>query len=82
MVLTGLDIGPSPTASEIARTLSDTLDRPVRYADPGALRRVRHARSVLHMEWGMVVVTTAIHTVCAPRQGRRDHRRRSPGHRA
>jgi len=51
------------TYDEIAQTLSDTLDRPIRYADPGALRYARHARHALHMAWGMVAVTTAIYTV-------------------
>jgi uncharacterized protein YbjT (DUF2867 family) len=56
--------GPAAlTYTEIAQVLSDTLDRPIRYANPGALRYALHARRTLGMAWGMVAVTTAIYTV-------------------
>lgn len=56
--------GPAAlTYTEIAQTLSDTLGRPIRYDNPGALRYALHARRTLHMPWGMVAVTTAIYTV-------------------
>ncbi|MGB3187740.1 MAG: NmrA family NAD(P)-binding protein [Ornithinimicrobium sp.] len=56
--------GPAAlTYTEIAQTLSDTLGRPIRYANPGALRYILHARRTLEMPWSMVAVTTAIYTV-------------------
>lgn len=58
------------TYAEVAQTLSSTLGRPIRYADPGVLRYARHARHTLGMPWGMVAVTTAIYTIA--RLGRAD----------
>jgi uncharacterized protein YbjT (DUF2867 family) len=51
------------TYGEVAAILSDVLGRPIRYRQPGALRYARHARSVLGMPIGMVLVTTAIYSV-------------------
>ena len=50
------------TYDQIAQMLSTELGRPIRYTKPGALAYMRHARKVLGMQWGMVVVTTAIYT--------------------
>ncbi len=47
---------------EVAAALTTELGRPIRYRRPGAWRYARHARQVLGMPWGMVVVTTAIYT--------------------
>jgi uncharacterized protein YbjT (DUF2867 family) len=51
------------TYAEVAAILSDVLGRPIRYPRPGALRYARHARGVLGMPMGMVLVTTAIYSV-------------------
>ena len=58
------------TYTEVAQTLSTTLGRPIRYANPGILRYARHARHTLDMSWGMVAVTSAIYTIA--RLGRAD----------
>jgi uncharacterized protein YbjT (DUF2867 family) len=58
------------TYSQAAEILTDVLGRPIRYAKPGALRYMRHAKSVLGMQTGMVLVTTAIYSVA--RFGRAD----------
>lgn len=50
------------TYDEVAATLSDVLDRPIRYARPGVLAYARHARRTVGMPLGMVAVTTAIYT--------------------
>ncbi|BDZ43360.1 NAD(P)-dependent oxidoreductase [Paraoerskovia sediminicola] len=50
------------TYDQIAAILTDELGRPVRYRRAGILRYARHARRVLGMPWGMVVVTTAIYS--------------------
>lgn|GEM_PF-182017 len=50
------------TYDEVATALTAELQRPVRYARPGAWRYARHARRVLGMPFGMVLVTTAIYT--------------------
>ena len=56
--------GPEPlTYAEVAQTLSLTLDRPIRYDEPGLLRYTYHARRRLGMTWGMVTVTSAIYTI-------------------
>lgn len=47
---------------QVAAILTHELGRPIHYTRPGALRYVRHARKVLGMPWGMVMVTTAIYT--------------------
>ena len=61
--------GPAAlTYAEIAKTLSDSLGRPIRYANPGPLRYTLHARRTLHMPWAMIAVTLAIYTVA--RMGR------------
>ena len=51
------------TYTRVAEILTTTLGRPIRYSRPGMLRYVRHARSTLHLPWGMVAVTTAIYTM-------------------
>ena len=53
----------SLTYAEVAQMLSLTLDRPTRYDEPGLLRYAHHARRTLAMPWGMVAVTSAIHTI-------------------
>lgn len=58
------------TYTEVANTLSIALERPIRYANPGVLQYVRHARRTLGLSWGMVAVTTAIYTIS--RVGRAD----------
>ncbi|MFC7876202.1 NmrA family NAD(P)-binding protein [Isoptericola sp. NPDC057391] len=50
------------TYGQVADILTAELGRPVRYARPGVLRYLRHARGTLRMPWGMVAVTTAIYT--------------------
>jgi uncharacterized protein YbjT (DUF2867 family) len=56
--------GPTAlTYTEVADILTDTLGRPIRYAEPGPLRYAAHARRALDLPWGMVAVTTAIYTV-------------------
>ncbi|POH73164.1 NAD(P)-dependent oxidoreductase [Arthrobacter glacialis] len=50
------------TYEQIARILTRELGRPIRYARPGILRYLRHARRTLGMPWGMVWVTAAIYT--------------------
>ena len=50
------------TYDEVAAALSAELGRPIRYRRPGAWRYARHARRVLRMPFGMVLVTTAIYT--------------------
>lgn len=63
--------GPAAlTYAEVAQSLTDILGRPISYAEPGAIRYLRHARRTLHMPWAMVAVTTAIYTVA--RIGRAD----------
>lgn len=55
--------GPAAlTYDEVARALTTVLDRPIRYARPGAIRYARHARRTLGMPLAMVMVTTAIYT--------------------
>jgi uncharacterized protein YbjT (DUF2867 family) len=58
----------SLTYAEVATTLSEVLGRRVTYRRPGVLAYSRHARRVLQMPVGMVLVTTAIYT--AARLGR------------
>jgi uncharacterized protein YbjT (DUF2867 family) len=48
--------------ADVARVLSDVLDRPIRYPAPGALRYWAHARRTLRMGAGMAAVTTGIYT--------------------
>lgn len=56
--------GPeSLTYAEVAQMLTRTLDRPIRYNEPGLLRYAHHARRTLAMPWGMVAVTSAIYTI-------------------
>ncbi len=56
--------GPeSLTYAQVAQILSLTLDRPIRYDEPGLLRYTYHARRRLGMTWGMVAVTSAIYTI-------------------
>lgn len=50
------------TYTEVAELLTRELGRPVRYARPGVLRYVRHARRTLGMAPAMVLVTAAIYT--------------------
>jgi uncharacterized protein YbjT (DUF2867 family) len=50
------------TYARIAQILTAELGRPIRYARPGALRYLIHARRNLRMPWGMVLVTVAIYT--------------------
>ncbi|WP_407342922.1 NmrA family NAD(P)-binding protein [Pengzhenrongella phosphoraccumulans] len=50
------------TYAEVAQILSGELARPIRYARPGALGYMRHARRALRMPWAMVAVTLAIYT--------------------
>ncbi|WP_265523616.1 NmrA family NAD(P)-binding protein [Oerskovia flava] len=50
------------TYDEIAAILTVELGRPIRYRHASIWRYARHARSVLGMPWGMVIVTTAIYT--------------------
>jgi hypothetical protein len=50
------------TYDQIAQILSAELGRPIRYAQPGAIRYALHARRRLVMPWGMVFVTLAIYT--------------------
>ena len=56
--------------AEVADVLSTALGRPVGYTRPGVLTYARHARTVLDMKTGMVLVTTAIYT--AARMGQAD----------
>ena len=58
------------TYTEVAAALSDVLGRRITYTRPGVLTYARHARAVLDMPRGMVLVTTAIYT--AARLGRAD----------
>jgi uncharacterized protein YbjT (DUF2867 family) len=51
------------TYSQIATVLTDILGRRISYPQPGLVRYARHARKVLGMPWGMVVVTCAIYTL-------------------
>lgn len=56
--------GPeSLTYAEVAQVLTRTLNRPIRYHEPGLLRYAHHARRTLVMPWGMVAVTSAIYTI-------------------
>ena len=50
------------TYDEVAQALTATLDRPIRYARPGAGRYAWHAHRTLGMPPAMVLVTTAIYT--------------------
>lgn len=50
------------TYEQVARILTIELGRPIRYARPGIVRYLRHARQTLGMPWGMVIVTAAIYT--------------------
>lgn len=50
------------TYARIAQILTAELGRPIRYAQPGAIRYALHARRRLAMPWGMVLVTLAIYT--------------------
>ncbi|ASD22564.1 NAD(P)-dependent oxidoreductase [Cryobacterium sp. LW097] len=50
------------TYERIAQILTAELGRPIRYAQPGAIRYALHARRRLVMPWGMVFVTLAIYT--------------------
>jgi uncharacterized protein YbjT (DUF2867 family) len=58
------------TYTEVASALSAALGRPITYPQPGLLAYARHARTVLKMPAGMVLVTTAIYT--AARLGQAD----------
>jgi uncharacterized protein YbjT (DUF2867 family) len=51
------------TYAEVADVLSEVLDREIRYTKPGALSYMRHAKSEMGMEAGMVLVTTAIYSI-------------------
>lgn len=51
----------SLTFTEVASTLSEVLQRTIRYRDPGILGFFRHTRTVLGMDRGMAAVTTVIH---------------------
>ncbi|POH64564.1 NAD-dependent epimerase/dehydratase family protein [Cryobacterium sp. TMN-39-2] len=50
------------TYAQIAEILTHELGRPIRYARPGVLRYIVHARRKLGLPWGMVLVTAAIYT--------------------
>ncbi|GAA1684478.1 SDR family oxidoreductase [Glycomyces endophyticus] len=50
------------TYDQVAQILTAELGRPIRYARPGLLRYMRHARRHLHMPRPMVAVTAAIYT--------------------
>jgi uncharacterized protein YbjT (DUF2867 family) len=50
------------TYAQIADILTAELGRPIRYARPGLVTYLRHARRQLEMPWGMVAVTSAIYT--------------------
>ncbi|WP_105036415.1 NmrA family NAD(P)-binding protein [Cryobacterium aureum] len=50
------------TYQQVAQILTAELGRPIRYARPGIVRYLRHARRTLGMPWGMVLVTAAIYT--------------------
>jgi uncharacterized protein YbjT (DUF2867 family) len=50
------------TYDEVAAALTSELGRPITYRRPGVWRYARHARRVLGMPTGMVLVTTAIYT--------------------
>lgn len=54
--------GEALSYSQIAQILTAELGRPIRYAKPGLIRYLRHARRALGMPWGMVLVTGAIYT--------------------
>lgn len=54
--------GEALTYDAVAEILSRELGRPIRYARPGVLRYVAHARRHLGMPLGMVLVTAAIYT--------------------
>jgi len=58
------------TYAEVADELSAALGRPVTYTRPGLLTYARHAKAVLDMPIGMVLVTSAIYT--AARLGQAD----------
>jgi len=58
------------TYGEVADALSGALGRRITYTRPGVLAYARHARTVLDMPMGMVLVTTAIYT--AARLGKAD----------
>lgn len=49
------------TYSEVARTLSEVLQRTITYRDPGIAGFFRHARNDLGMDRAMAVTTTVIH---------------------
>lgn len=51
------------TYAEVADVLSEVLGRQIRYTQPGALSYMRHAKTRMGMQTGMVLVTTAIYTV-------------------
>jgi uncharacterized protein YbjT (DUF2867 family) len=50
------------TYAEVAAALSSVLGRPITYLRPGVLDYARHARTVLNLPPGMVLVTMAIYT--------------------
>lgn len=50
------------TYAEVAAVLSRVLGRRITYTRPGVLAYARHARTVLDMPTGMVLITTAIYT--------------------
>ncbi|WEO76041.1 NmrA family NAD(P)-binding protein [Cryobacterium sp. SO2] len=50
------------TYERIVQILTSELGRPIRYAQPGAIRYALHARRRLLMPWTMVLVTLAIYT--------------------
>jgi len=50
------------TYAEVAAALSRVLGRPITYTRPGVLTYARHAKTVLDLPVGMVLVTTAIYT--------------------
>lgn len=51
------------TYPQVASILTDELGRPIRYAQPGAVRYLAHATRTLGLPVGMALVTTAIYTV-------------------
>lgn len=50
------------TYAEVADILTQELGRPIRYARPGVVRYVRHARRALGMAPSMALITSAIYT--------------------
>lgn len=55
--------GPAALSyAEVAATLGSVLGHPITYTRPGVLAYARHARTVLDLPVGMVLVTAAIYT--------------------